>query len=130
LGNVKDRIIRVVCRPFDSAKPRSRYSLRYSRRGTDIQCQVRWVGFSVIFFDFDFHFFLPLRFMMAMLAKSSKQKKTGTELFGRRSSTLARPSDSLWFFKSLHFVTPNHQALLYHNGPWMSSQYKEYADFS
>jgi len=72
--------------------------------------------FPLFFLISFFIFFLPFRFMIAMDDKSRQQKKTATGLIGRRSSALACPSDSFWFFKSLHFVTPNHQELLYQSG--------------
>jgi len=46
---------------------------------------------------------------MIALAKNLRiQKKTETELVGRRSSALADPYICFWFIKSLHFATPNY----------------------
>jgi hypothetical protein len=67
--------------------------------------------------------------MIAMANNTRPQKKTETELIGRRSSALACPSDAFWFFKSLHyFLTPNYQELLYHNSGHMSTVYQAFVD--
>ncbi len=51
---------------------------------------------------------IPLNFMIALVRNLSAQKKTETELVGRRSSAFADPCIAFWLSKSLHFVTPNH----------------------
>jgi len=61
--------------------------------------------------------------MIAMVRNLSAQKKTETELFGRRSSAFADPSNAFWLFKSLHLLAPNYQELLYHNSGHMSIVY-------
>ena len=66
-------------------------------------------GFDFLFFVLNSVFILsPPGFMIALVRNLSAQKKTETELFGRRSSAFADPSNAFWIFKSLHFATPNH----------------------
>ena len=46
--------------------------------------------------------------MIAMVRNPRTQKKTETELVGRRSSAFADPSNAFWLIKSLHLLTPNY----------------------
>ena len=73
-------------------------------------CWAKCGGFDFLFFVLNSVFILrPLNFMIAMVRKLSAQKKTETELLGRRSTALSIPFAILfWLFKSLHFATPNH----------------------
>ena len=66
-------------------------------------------GLDFLFFVLNSAFILrPPGFMIAMVRNLSAQKKTETELVGRRSSAFADPSNAFWFIKSLHLLAPNY----------------------
>jgi hypothetical protein len=67
-------------------------------------------GLDFLFFVLNSVFILrPLNFMIAMVRNLRTQKKTVSGLCGRRSTALSNPSVIwFWFFKSLHFATPNY----------------------
>ncbi len=71
-------------------------------------CWVKFGGLEFLLFVLNLVFILrPLNFMIAMVRNLRLQKKTETELFGRRSAAFTIASAKFWFF-ILHFATPNH----------------------
>ena len=71
-------------------------------------CWVKFGGLEFLLFVLNLVFILgPLNFMIAMVRNLRLQKKTETELFGRRPAALSILSVTFWFF-ILHFATPNH----------------------
>ncbi len=70
-------------------------------------CWAKYGGLDFLFFVVNSVFILrPLNFIIAMVRNLSAQKKTETELVGRRSSAFADPSIAFWLFKSLHYLLP------------------------